>query len=177
MQARPSKKSLAAIIGAVAAAGSLLLVPRWEGTELTTYKDIAGILTYCTGATENAMWGKTYTVEECKEQLDYDLARHAEGMMKCVKAPLTDGQKIAFTSLTYNIGVGNFCASTVARKANQGDLIGSCAALPAWSCVSVGEGKGDTTGICKSKKTSMKYVRGLANRRAAEKSICLGGAQ
>lgn len=156
MQSIRNKRSLAAIIGAAAAAGALVVVPKWEGTELKTYKDIAGILTYCTGATENAMWGKTYTVDECKAQLDYDLARHAEGMMACIKVPLTDGQKIAFTSVTYNIGISAFCGSSMARRANAGDLAGSCAALSMWN------------------KAGGREVLGLTRRRADERVICEG---
>lgn len=152
----PNKRSLAAIIGAVAAAGSIALVPKWEGTELKTYKDLGGVLTYCTGATENAMWGKTYTVEQCKEQLDRDLARHAEGMMACIKVPLTDGQKIAFTSATYNLGIAAFCGSSMARRANAGDVAGSCAALSMWN------------------KVGGKEVLGLTRRRADERAICEG---
>lgn len=88
---RPSKP-LAAIVGTAAAAGLLAIVPKFEGTKLTTYRDPIGVLTYCTGATEDAQWGKTYSPAECREQLDRDLARHAEGVMACIKAPLTAGQ-------------------------------------------------------------------------------------
>lgn len=156
MKPAPNKRGLAAIIGAVAAVGVLALVPKWEGTELKTYRDLGGVLTYCTGATEDAMWGKTYTPEECRAQLDRDLARHAEGMMACIKHPLTDGQKIAFTSVTYNIGVRAFCGSSMAKRANMGDMVGACAALSLWDKV------GGLT------------VRGLSRRRAAERAICEG---
>jgi len=156
MQAAKSKRGLAAIIGAVAAAGALLVVPKWEGTELKTYKDIGNVLTYCTGATENAMWGKTYTVEECKAQLDRDLARHAEGMMACIHVPLTDGQKVAFLSATYNIGISAFCGSSMAKRANAGDYAGACAALSMWN------------------RVGGKEVLGLTRRRADERAICEG---
>lgn len=150
----PNKRTLAAILGSVAAAGSLLFVPHWEGTELKTYKDLGGVLTYCTGATEDAQWGKTYTIEECRAQLDRDLARHAEGMMACIHVPLTDGQKISFTSVTYNIGVSAFCGSSMARKANAGDMAGACASLSLWD------------------RVNGKPVLGLTRRRAAERAIC-----
>lgn len=150
-----NKKTLAAIVGAGAAASLFILTPSFEGTVTKTYKDLGGVLTYCAGATEDAQWGKTYTHEECKEQLDYDLARHAEGMMKCIKVELTEGQKVAFVDLTFNIGVGNFCLSTVARKANLGDVKGSCEAILMWN------------------KVQGKEIRGLTRRRMAERDICL----
>lgn len=153
-----SKRSLAAIVGLAAAAGLLALTPKFEGTVLTTYRDMGGVLTYCTGATENAMWGKTYTPEECKAQLDRDLARHAEGIGNCIDfSKLSDGQKIAFVDTAYNIGVGAFCGSSMARKANAGDMAGACAALSRWNKV-----KGEV-------------VHGLVNRRAITRGLCEQG--
>jgi lysozyme len=151
-----NKKTLAAILGSATAAAALYgLTPSYEGTVYKTYKDMGGVLTYCTGATEDAQWGKTYTKEECIAQLDYDLARHAEGMLACTKAPLTEGQKIAFTDFTFNVGVSAYCSSTVARKANAGDVKGSCDALLMWN------------------KVNGKPVNGLTRRREEERKICL----
>lgn len=152
-----NRRSLAAIIGAAAAAGVLLLVPKWEGTEQKTYRDVVGVLTYCTGATENAQWGKTYTPAECRAQLDRDLARHAEGMMACLKVPTTDGQRIAYTDVTYNIGVAGFCNSSMARLTNAGDAVGGCNALLRWD------------------RAGGRVIRGLTLRRQAEREICLRG--
>jgi len=149
------KRSLAAIVGAVAAAGLYAFTPAHEGTVYKTYKDIGGVLTYCTGATENAIWGKTYTPAECQAQLDKDLAAHAEGVMKCVTQPLTDGQKVAFVDLAYNIGTGAFCGSSVAKKANAGDMPGACDALLLWN------------------RAGGKVVAGLDKRRRDERELCL----
>lgn len=151
-----SRKSLIAIIGAAAAASLMVLVPKNEGTVYKTYRDIGGVLTYCTGATEDAQWGKTYTPGECKAQLDKDLARHAEGVMACVHAPMTDGQKVAFVDTAYNVGVAAFCGSSMARKANAGDMPGACAALSLWVNV------------------NGKPVQGLVNRRALARQWCEG---
>ena len=150
-----SKKSLAAIIGSVAAAALMIFTPSKEGTVYKTYKDLGGVLTYCTGATENAIWGKTYTPAECAAQLDKDLASHAEGVMECVPAPLTDGQKIAFVDAAYNIGVGAFCGSSMAKLANAGDIVGSCNALMLWN------------------KAGGRVVPGITKRRSEEREICL----
>ena len=149
------RRALAAIIGSVAAAGVLLITPLWEGTEHKAYRDMGGVLTYCTGATENAQWGKTYTPAECRVQLDRDLARHAEGMMACLKVPTTDGQKIAFTDIAFNIGVAGFCGSSMARRTNAGDARGGCDALLMWNRVQGRE------------------IRGLTLRRQAEWKICM----
>ncbi len=135
-----------------------VLTPSFEGTELKTYRDIGGVLSYCTGATENAQWGKTYTPEECRAQLDRDLARHADGISKCIDfGKLTDGQKVAFVDAAYNIGVANFCSSSMAHRANAGNLAGACDALLKWDHVGT------------------KQVAGLTRRRIAEREICLEG--
>lgn len=173
---KTNKKSLAVILGSVSAAAALMVItPKFEGTVQKTYKDIGGVLTYCTGATEDAQWGKTYTLEECKAQLDYDLARHAEGIQRCLRwSTLTEGQKIAYVDTAYNIGVGNFCGSTITKKANQGDVTGSCQALESWACITVAEGKGDISGQCASKKVDKKFVQGLLNRRKEARQYCEG---
>ena len=152
------RAGLAGIVGAVAAGALLHLAPRFEGTKLTTYRDLGGVLTYCTGATENAQWGKTYTPEQCRAQLDRDLERHAAGIARCVPMDrLTDGQMVAFVDVAYNIGVSAFCGSSMARRANAGDMVGACDALLLWN------------------KVGGKAVRGLALRRQAEREICLRG--
>lgn len=153
----PRGRPLAAIIGAGAATAVLALTSQWEGTKLATYRDMGGVLTYCTGATEDAQWGRTYTPAQCRAQLDRDLARHAEGMMACIKMPLTEGQLVAFTDITYNIGVSGFCGSSMARRTNAGDARGGCNALLLWD------------------KVDGRPVRGLALRRQAERAICIRG--
>lgn len=152
------RAGLAGIVGAVAAAALMTITPAWEGTKLTTYRDLGGVLTYCTGATENAQWGKTYTPEQCRGQLDRDLERHAAGIARCVPmGRLTEGQKVAFVDAAYNIGVSAFCGSSMARRANAGDMAGACDALLMWD------------------KVGGKEVRGLTRRRQAEREICLRG--
>lgn len=158
MPSRPGKRGLAAIVGSVAAAGLLFFTPAQEGTVCSTYKDLGGVLTYCTGATEDAQWGKTYTPAECAAQLDRDLERHAAGIAKCVNMDrLTDGQKVAFVDIAFNVGVANFCSSSMARKAKAGDMRGACYALLLWNRVGGRE------------------VAGLTKRRQRERELCLKG--
>lgn len=152
------KRGLAAIVGSVVAAALFTFTPTQEGTVYTTYKDIGGVLSYCTGATENAQWGKTYTPAECRAQLDRDLTRHAEGISRCVPMDkLTDGQRVAFVDTAFNIGVANFCSSSMARLAKAGDMAGACAALKRWVYV-----KGQA-------------VKGLVLRRQRVYDFCMKG--
>lgn len=123
-RATTQRRGLVALVGTVITTALLSFTPAWEGTKLSTYRDMGGVLTYCAGATESAAWGKTYTPAQCRAQLDRDLERHAAGIARCV--PLTsmaDGQKVTVDA-AYTIGVGAFCSSSMARQANAGDMAG-----------------------------------------------------
>lgn len=166
-----SKRGLAAIVGVAAAAALYTFTPANEGRDLKTYRDMGGVLTYCDGATENAQWGRVYTPEQCDRQLDRDLARHADGIAKCVDfSQLTVGQRVAFVDTAYNIGVANFCGSSMARHANAGRARDSCDALLAWNGII--EKRRQHDGTVKKVKV---VVRGLTLRRERAREICLKG--
>jgi len=151
---------VAGVVGAVAAAVLLLFTPAQEGRVLKTYRDIGGVLTYCDGATENAQAGRVYTPAECDAQLDRDLERHAAGIARCVPMNrLTDGQKVAFVDVAFNIGVSAFCGSSMVRKANAGDMVGACDALLLWN------------------RAGGREVVGLTKRRQRERELCLKGVR
>ena len=160
---------LAALVGVAAAAALITFTPKQEGRELVTYRDIAGVLTYCDGATENAQAGKVYTPAQCDAQLEYDLMRHAAGVNACVPMQnLTVGQRIAFTDMAFNVGVAGFCNSTMARLANQRDLLGSCLAMIEWVKISKYVKQPDGT-----TKRVLVPVKGLVLRRLRAIDICL----
>lgn len=147
------KKSGALMAGAVA------LVGAWEGVKTVAYKDIVGIPTICFGETRGVKMGDRYTMDECRAMLGDALVEFEANMRRCLKAPdsIPDKPYTALLSLSYNIGTGAFCGSTVARKANEGDLKGACNAIPAWN------------------RAGGRVVKGLVNRRAEEQKICLEG--
>lgn len=142
-----------------AAAAAIALVGVWEGLRLTAYPDIVGKPTVCYGETRGVHLGDRHTKSECGAMLLASLKRHEAGMRKCLKAPdrIPDKSYVAFVSLTYNIGVGAFCRSTAARRLNAGDIRGACEAA-AWF-----------------NKAGGRKVKGLVNRRAAERELCLEG--
>jgi len=149
-----AKAKLIAKVGAAAAAAALAFVAGKEGTVHHTYRDPIGIITACTGHVDSSLrLGTTYTPEQCREMLYEDLAKHADDL-GCVKVPLTDNQKVALLSFTFNVGRSSFCGSTLVRKANAGDMPGACAELSRW--------------VMAGGKT----LPGLVNRRAAERALC-----
>lgn len=150
------KKSAAIMAMAVA------LVGGWEGLKLAAYPDrlAGGIPTVCYGWTIGVKLGDSYSKEECDAMLGQGLVEFEQGMRRCLTSPDSVPAKsyVAFLSLAYNIGNGAFCRSTVARRANAGDIKGACDAMLMWN------------------KASGRFVQGLANRRMDERELCLEGA-
>ena len=155
---KPTTKSRLAKSGAVMAA-AVALVGAWEGLRTVAYRDVVGIPTVCFGETRGVEMGDRYTVDECKAMLGDGLIEFEAGMRKCLTSPdaIPDGAYVAFLSLSYNIGPGAFCKSTLVRKANVGDIKGACDELPKWN------------------RAGGRVVKGLTNRRAAERELCLKG--
>jgi len=84
------------------------------------------------------------------------LAAAYGAVQRCIHVPLKPYEAAAFTSFTYNVGATAFCQSTLARKANSGDMPGACAEMSRW-VYSDGE-----------------KLPGLVRRRAAERALCKG---
>lgn len=143
-----------AVVTAFAVAASTLVMP-WEGLRTTAYKDIVGVWTVCYGETKGVSRGDSYTPEACETMLASELQSYADGLGRCLTAEVPEGAGAAFISWTYNVGVGAACRSTLVRKANAGDLFGACDELLRWN------------------KAGGRVVRGLTNRRMAERELCL----
>jgi lysozyme len=81
------------------------------------------------------------------------------GMRARLKAPdaIPAGAYVASLSITYNIGNGAFCKSTLARKLNAGDIVGACNEFPKWD------------------KAAGIRLPSLTKRRTAERALCLNG--
>lgn len=77
---------------------------------------------------------------------------------QCIKVPLYQYEYDAYVSLTFNIGSGAFCGSTLVKKLNNFDYAGACAEILKW----------DKFG------SPPKPLKGLTNRRQQEHKLCLG---
>ncbi|ASY62546.1 Phage lysin [Sinorhizobium sojae CCBAU 05684] len=140
-------------------AAAIALVGAWEGLRTVAYRDVVGIPTVCFGETRGVKMGDRYSVDECKVMLGDALVEFEAGMRACLKNPdgLPDKVYVSFLSASYNIGTRAFCGSSMARKANAGDLRGACDSLALWN------------------KAGGRVVKGLTNRRAEERRLCLEG--
>lgn len=120
-------------VAAVITAGLLGFLATEEGTVKKTYRDPVGIVTACTGHTApDLRMGMIFTDAECRQFLNKDTAIALAAVERCVKYPISVNEKQAYTSFTFNTGAGNFCSSTLARKANAGDRVGACYELTKW---------------------------------------------
>lgn len=138
------------------------MVAEREGFIEVGYIDIAGVRTRCLGSTSGVIViGQRYTTQQCMDLFVADLVKHGRAIESCVKVPVSPYTRAAFISFSYNLGVANFCQSTMARKLNAGDLAGACAELPKWNKARV--------------NGQLVPVRGLTLRRAEERQYCERG--
>lgn len=152
-----SDKVRMAVASLVVSASAIAGIASHEGFVGHAYKDPVGIWTIGYGETLGVKPGQTITKERAMVQLTERANEHARGMAKCVSVPLSQGEFDAFADFTYNVGVGAFCKSGVAKKLNAGDYAGACSELLKW--VYAGG----------------KILPGLVTRRKEEYARCLQG--
>jgi lysozyme len=114
------------------------LIKRNEGCKLTAYLDevanppVWTIGYGCTGP--GIVRSLTITQAQAEEMLTTRLAQEFEpGVLAAIgSAPTIQSQFDAMVSLAWNIGVGAFAKSTVARLHKAGDYAGAAAAFELW---------------------------------------------
>jgi lysozyme len=137
-------------------ASALIGLALFEGFSGTAYDDGVGVQTIGFGTTEGVKPGDRITVERALVRLGADVGKYAEAVKRCAPVPMHQYEFDAAVQLSYNIGVGAFCGSTVAKRFNAGDYSGACDAFLMWN------------------KAGGKVLRGLVKRREAERRLCLG---
>ncbi|HHR6038072.1 TPA: lysozyme [Providencia alcalifaciens] len=151
----PNNIKKAAAGGAIALTVAMLSF--FEGVKYKPYEDVVGIQTVCAGITgSDVIQGKTYTPKECDDLLTKHMQSAINVVDSSVKVPISDAQRAALYSLTYNIGGAAFKKSTLLKKLNSGDQSGACNEFSKWTFA------------------GGKQWQGLITRREIEKAICLG---
>lgn len=114
------------------------LAAQFEGFSATPYQDPAGVWTIGYGSTRDAadrpVTSATppVTPSGAKALLRRDLLA-AMGVVEAnVKVSLTLTQRVALDDFVYNVGAGNFEASTLLRLLNSGDYAGAAAQFCRW---------------------------------------------
>ena len=106
------------------------------------------------GTTAGVRMGDTITPQVAVSRALSDVSKFEGALKRCVKVPLTQGEYDAYLSLSYNIGSGAFCGSTLVRKLNAGDYAGACEQVLVWD------------------KAGGRRVQGLTARRNREYAQC-----
>lgn len=136
---------------------ALDLIRRFEGCSLTAYRCPAGVWTIGWGETRGVKEGDVWT----QEQADEILRRRATQFMlaaikRCPQLLREPPERLAAcTSLAYNIGVGAFAASSVARHTARSDYTRAADSFLLWN------------------KAGGRVLRGLTRRRQAERATYL----
>lgn len=149
------KLRLVGTLGASAAALALATVAVFEGKSNDPYWDAYGkVWTVCNGETRVEM--RRYTDAECEDMLAAGLADFAKPVL-AINPELRghDNQTVAATSLAYNIGITNYRRSTVSKEFRAGHWKAACNAFLSWTY------------------SGGKQLKGLVNRRNAERALCL----
>ncbi len=151
------RRTAVPVVSAIAIATPL--VGGFEGLRTSAYLDIVDVPTVCFGETKGVELGDEYTVNECNEMLADRLVEFENKIKTCVPAyaEIPERTQAALISISYNIGTGAFCRSTLVRKLNAGDLAGACAQFDRWN------------------RAGGQVVRGLVIRRAKERALCEEG--
>jgi lysozyme len=145
------RKPAAAI---VASAAVLVSVAVHEGYKSTAYQDVVGVYTVGYGQADGVKKGDVTDPVRALVKLEASLDEHAQGMVKCIHVPISQGEYDAYLDFTYNVGASAFCYSTLNKKLNSMDYDGACKELLKW----------DTAGG--------KVVPGLLKRRQQEYEQC-----
>ena len=145
--------------GGALAAMAVAFTGGFEGLRQSAYPDPASHgypWTICYGHTSGVKPGDRDSISECKQLLLSDLEKEGAGIDSCITYPTTNGQAIAFLSLSYNIGTGGFCRSSVAKDFNAGRTQKACDDLLHFD------------------RAAGMVFPGLTRRRQAERRLCLG---
>lgn len=137
-------------------ASALVGLAVFEGYSPTTYLDIVGIPTIGFGTTEGVKPGQKIDPVQALQRKLADIQKFEGAVKQCVKVPLHQHEYDAYLQLSYNIGAGAFCSSTLVKKLNAEDYKGACQEILRWN------------------KAGGKVVRGLSERREKEYRLCIG---
>ena len=138
-------------------AAALVGIASHEGFRSKAYTPVPGdVATIGFGTTKNVKAGDTISVERALIRLLDDATKFEEAVKRCAPVPMFQYEYSAYVSLTYNIGEGAFCRSTLVKKLNQLDYEGACKEILKWD------------------RFKGKPLPGLTKRRQQEYNMCIG---
>lgn len=158
-------------IGALAISGiGLVGIANYEGFRSEAYNPSGNQWidrwTIGFGSTTNVKKGDKITVPQGLERLLRDSATAEAGVKRCIHVPLSQGEYDAFASLSFNIGVTNFCNSSIPKLLNREkpDYAGACEAIKKFNKVKYRKSDGTI---------AYRELEGLTRRRNKEYQMCI----
>lgn len=149
-------------VGALAASAVILVsIAGYEGYRGSAYDDGVGVQTIGFGTTTGVRPGDRTTPERALQWMLRDMQGMEAHMRTCLgPVKLHQHEWDAYVSLTYNIGSGAFCNSTLVRllKQTPPDYDGACKQILRWTYA------------------GGKQLRGLVIRREGEYRQCMGSS-
>lgn len=146
-----------AITTLVLSAAALVGIALNEGYSDSTIIPIKGdVPTIGFGTTEGVKLGDKITPPKALARALQDVQKFEGAIKKCVAVPLHQYEYDAYVSLSYNIGSGAFCSSTLVKKLNVQNYAGACQEILRWD------------------RAKGRVVKGLTNRRQQEYQKCIG---
>lgn len=171
------KSNSGRVLAAAIAAGVAVAVPiaaKWEGYAPKTYKDPAGIPTWCFGETEKLKKDPSYiySKSECMGLLrDRMKADYAPRIAACIPEVAQGDRPNEFGALidaSYNAGWAGVCKSPMKTDIRTGNWVTACNRLPSWYVTAQRRVNGKRVG-------KPFLLKGLVSRRNDEKKVCLTG--
>lgn len=171
-----AKQKAAALGISIVTVALLSFISVKEGESLPVYADklAGGLPTVCNGHTgPDVRLGDVWTKEQCDAVLIKNVQKHGEGFLTCISVAINQNEYEAYASLTFNLGVGAVCGSSIPRKLAAGQRQSACDTILEFNKVR------DRTRpkVFNHRKQVWEYplipVRGLTLRRQAEHAICV----
>ena len=131
-------------------------VAKFEGFRAHSYFDLAEVATIGYGhvvTSDNKEM--EISPEVALSLLEQDVLKAFRAVNRLISFPMNDNQLVALSSFCYNVGAGALQRSTLRSKFNRGDIEGAADEFLRWN------------------KVAGRPIRGLTNRRTAERKLFL----
>jgi lysozyme len=140
----------------------IALIKRFEGFRGVAYLCPAGVPTIGWGTTAGVTMDdvrnkRSITREQAEQMLMGYLTQYEDAVYRALGGYCNQHEFDACVSLAYNIGIGGFYGSTVAKAHRRGDKLAACRAFCLWNRATV--------------NGQRRVVAGLTARRAAEAAL------
>jgi lysozyme len=176
MSLLPNRKTVAALVLSASALVSLVISEHYTTTAVVPVPGDAWTVGFGTTTRPDGSPvkpGDTTTPPQALARALVDIQKYEGALKSCVDAELTQNEYDAYMQLSYNIGSGAFCASSIPAKLSAGNYEAACRTILEF------DGFRDRTKpkVWNAKKKKWEYplikLRGLTLRREREYRLCI----